>query len=139
MRIVVDTNVLVSGLLSPHGPPGRIVDGLVAEELRALFDDRILDEYRDVLERPKFKFGVREIDDFLDQLVAAGEHVAAPPLSVELPDADDLPFLEVAAAGGADALVTGNGKHFPRSARSGVSVVSPTEFVELWSKSPAPR
>jgi putative PIN family toxin of toxin-antitoxin system len=139
MRIVVDTNVLVSGLLSPHGPPGRIVDGLVAEELRALFDDRVLDEYRDVLERPKFNFGAREIDDLLDQLVAAGEHVAAPPLSVELPDVDDLPFMEVAVAGGADALVTGNARHFPRLARSGVKVLSPSEFVELWANTTAQR
>jgi putative PIN family toxin of toxin-antitoxin system len=129
--------VLVSGLLSPHGPPGRIVDGLIAEELRALFDDRVLDEYRDVLERPNFKFGAREFDDLLDQLVAAGDHVAAPPLSVDLPDVDDLPFLEVAVAGGADALVTGNAKHFPRPARSGVKVLSPSDFVELWAKTTA--
>ena len=57
MRIVVDTNVLVSGLLSPHGPPGRMVDGIVAEELVVLFDDRILDEYRDVLGSPRFGSG----------------------------------------------------------------------------------
>src|SRR5204863_1680233 len=99
MRIVVDTNVLVSGLLSPHGPPGRIVDGIVAEDLRVLFDDRILDEYREVLLRPKFGFGPRDIDDVMDQIVSAGEQVSAPPVDVELPDPDDLPFLEVALAG----------------------------------------
>ena len=139
MRIVVDTNVLVSGLLSPHGPPGQIVDGLVAEDLRALFDDRVRDEYRRVLERPKFKFGAREIDDLLDQLVAAGEHVSAHPLAIELPDVDDLPFLEVAVAGSAGALVTGNAKHFPRAVRSGVKVLTPSELVARWAESAASR
>ena len=133
MRIVVDTNVLVSGLLSPHGPPGRIVDGLVAEELQTLFDDRILDEYRDVLRRPRFGFGLRDVDDLLDHLVSSGEHVSAPPLNVTLPNIDDLPFLEVAAAGGADALVTGNLKHFPRRAQSGTNVLSPNAFLDLWA------
>jgi len=139
MRIVVGTNVLVSGLLSPHGPPGRMVDGIVAEELVVLFDDRILDEYRDVLGRPKFGFGAREIDELLDQLVAAGEHVSAPPLSVELPDVDDLPFLEVAVAGKVAALVTGNAKHFPRPARSGVDVLTPAQLVERWATSTRSR
>jgi putative PIN family toxin of toxin-antitoxin system len=133
VRVVVDTNVLVSGLLSPHGPPGRIVDGLIAEELRALFDDRMIDEYRDVLQRPKFGFEKREVADFLDHVVAAGEHVSAPPLKVRLPDVDDLPFLEVAVAAHADALITGNLKHFPRASRSGANVVSPNDFVELWA------
>jgi putative PIN family toxin of toxin-antitoxin system len=139
MRIVVDTNVLVSGLLSPHGPPGRIVDGVVSEELVVLFDDRILDEYRDVLARPKFGFGARDIDDLLDQIVAAGEHVSASPLTVKLPDVDDLPFLEVAAAGKADALVTGNTKHFPRSARCGVVVLTPAQLIERWATSTRSR
>lgn len=133
MRIVVDTNVLVSGLLSPHGPPGRIADGLVAEELRALFDDRILDEYRDVLRRPRFGFESRDVDDLLHQLLSSGEHVSAPPVSVVLPDLDDLPFLEVAVAGGADALVTGNLKHFARGARLRANVVDPNRFLELWA------
>jgi putative PIN family toxin of toxin-antitoxin system len=133
MRIVLDTNVLVSGLLSPHGPPGRIVDGVVAEALVVLFDDRILDEYRDVLGRPKFGFAPRDIDDLLDQIVAAGEHVSAPPLTMKLPDVDDLPVLEVAVAGKADALVTGNAKHFPRPARSGVDVLTPAQLVERWA------
>ena len=139
MRIVVDTNVLVAGLLSPHGPPGRIVDGLVAEELLALFDDRLLEEYRDVIHRPKFGFGKREVVDFLDHVVAACEYVSAPPMKVDLPDADDLAFLEVAVAARADALVTGNLKHFPRASRSGANVMSPAEFVDLWAGSARSR
>ena len=115
------------------------MDGLVAEELRALFDDRIVDEYRDVLRRPKVGFGSRDVDDLLDQLVSAGEQVSAPPMNVELPDLDDLPFLEVAVAGSADALVTGNVKHFPRKARSGTNVVTPRDLMEIWTRSSRSR
>jgi uncharacterized protein len=56
MRVVVDTNVLVSGVLN-RGPPGRIVDAIVAETFTVLYDDRILGEYRDVLARPVLDFG----------------------------------------------------------------------------------
>ena len=51
---VLDTNVLVSGLLSPFGPPGRLVDALLARRLRLAFDDRIELEYREVLARSRF-------------------------------------------------------------------------------------
>jgi predicted nucleic acid-binding protein len=44
LRIVLDTNVLVSGLLSPHGPPGRIFDLLLGGKLTLVFDDRLLAE-----------------------------------------------------------------------------------------------
>jgi predicted nucleic acid-binding protein len=54
MRVVVDTNVLVSGVINPHGTPGRVVDSIVSQAFAVLFDDRILSEYRDVLLRPMF-------------------------------------------------------------------------------------
>ena len=52
IRVVLDTNVLVSGLLSEHGPPGLIVDLVFAGELALVYDARLLAEYRDVLVRP---------------------------------------------------------------------------------------
>ena len=42
MRVVIDTNVLVSGVISPHGPPGRIVNAVMSEMIIVLYDDRIL-------------------------------------------------------------------------------------------------
>ncbi len=53
MRIVVDTNVLVSGLLNPYGSPGRILDLVLSGRIQVLYDDRILEEYQDVLARPQ--------------------------------------------------------------------------------------
>jgi uncharacterized protein len=61
MRVVIDTNVIVSGILNPHGSPGRIVNVLLSEASTALYDDRILSEYREVLLRPAFGFSSTEI------------------------------------------------------------------------------
>lgn len=131
MRVVLDTNVPVSGLLNPHGAPGRVVDMTLAGGLQPLYDDRILDEYRDVLGRPRFGFEAADVGALLGQLKAVGHHVTAPVLPVVLPDPDDLPFLEVAAAGGARALVTGNTVDFePREGSHSVTVVSPDAFLE---------
>lgn len=128
---MLDTNVLVSGLLNPHGAPGRVVDLLLEGGLTPLFDDRILHEYRDVLSRSRFGFDRADVNALLEHLVAAGEHLTAPPIAVTLPDPDDLPFLEVAAAGGASALVTGNASDFRSEEGSHpVHVTAPDVFME---------
>ncbi len=117
MRVVLDTNVLVSGLLSPFGTPARVLDLLTTGVIIPLFDDRILQEYTEVLARPRFGFAEDDVGTLLAYVRVHGELVVAPPLDVELPDPDDLPFLEVAAAAGARAVVTGNaGGMVPRGA-----------------------
>lgn len=130
MRVVVDTNVLVSGAINPYGPPGRILDAILAKAIIVLYDDRILAEYREVLLRPVFGFEAADVDALLGFLELAGEPIVAEPLPVSLPDATDLPFLEVAAAGHADALITGNARHFhPRRGRHKVDIATPADFL----------
>ena len=131
MRVVIDTNVLVSIVINPHGTPARVIDALLAEFIIALHDDRILDEYREVLSRPIFGFHSGDIDALLDFIESAGEHISTRDIGVVLPDPSDLPFLEVAAAGHANALITGNLKHFkPRRGRHSVFVCTPAEFMK---------
>ena len=130
MRIVLDTNVLVSGLWSPFGPPGEIVGLVAAGALPLLLDERILGEYREVLARRGFGFDPDMVESLLLQVEATGEFVVARPLPERLPDPDDESFLEVALAAHADFLVTGNLRHFPGRLRQGVAVVSPREFIE---------
>ena len=137
MRSALDTNVLVSGLLTPYGPTGRIVDLVLAAQVAVLADDGILSEYADVLARPEFAFRPEDVRDVLEYLRAAAERVVASPLGVELRDRDDLPFLEVEAAGKADALVTANTRHYePTKGRHGVPVVTPREFLKLLGERP---
>ena len=130
MRVVVDTNVLVSGLLSPFGPPGVIVGLIAAGRLSLCYDARILAEYREVLHRPAFPFSHVEIATLTAQIEAGGVLGAPVPLARRLPDTDDEPFLEVALATQARFLVTGNGDHFPPDSRCGIQVVSPREFID---------
>lgn len=130
MRVVIDTNVLVSGIINPHGPPGRVVDSIVSMAIIPLYDDRILSEYRDVLLRPVFGFRPSDVSALLGFIEFSGEYITAGPVDVVLPDLDDLPFVEAAIAGLADALVTGNTKHFIPARRHGVSVLTP---AALWN------
>ena len=132
MKIVLDTNVLVSGLLQPFGPSGQIVRLVASGELVLYHDPRILAEYQEVLLREKFGFDPARVEILLEEIRERGIPVAARPLAIRLPDGDDEPFLEVALAGGAQCLVTGNAKHYPAKARSGVEVLSPRSFIELY-------
>lgn len=127
MRIVLDTNVLISGILNPHGAPGSILNAVLNEEVTVLVDDRILSEYRDVLLRPKFRFPEDYVESVLEFLECGLPPITAGPTSAAIPDSDDIPFYEVAIAGDADYLVTGNDKHFP----AGQLIVSPRTFLEI--------
>ena len=135
MRIVLDTNVLVSGLLNPDGNPGRVVDLFLAGELTLLVDDRMLAGYRSVLHRPKFGLDAADLADFLDLVEVESERVLAVPLETRLPDESDRAFLEVAVAGGADSLVTGNSRRFRPAHVGRLLIESPTEFVRRWRRS----
>jgi uncharacterized protein len=134
VRIVLDTNVLVSGLLSEQGPPGQVLDLSLAGELQLLYDARILAEYRAVLARPEFGVAPRFAAEIMRLLEGTGEPVVAGPWPRSLPDPDDEPFLAVAHAGRAVGLVTGNLRHFPASCRGGVRVWSPRDFLGWFSR-----
>jgi len=129
MKIVLDTNVLVAGLLSPFGPPAQVLQLLLSGAVKLCYDGRVLAEYRQVLARPVFDFDTELTGAVLDYLEHAGELTAATPWPLELPDPDDAAFLEVAAAGRADYLVTGNLRHFPSRKRRGLKVVTPAQFL----------
>jgi len=135
MKIVLDTNVLVAGLLSPFGPCGDIVRMVSAGNLTLCVDARVLSEYHEVLGRPKFKFDQDRVAAILDYIGHHSLVVASVPLSVSLPDPDDEPFLEIAISGGANYLVTGNVAHFPSQLCQGVKAVSPAGFLRHGVKS----
>ena len=134
MKIVLDTNVIVSGFLSPYQAPGAIARMVSDLTLRLCYDARIFSEYEAVLARPKFDFESKKIEAFLEQVKVRGERVVAKPLLKPLPDQTDQMFLEVALAGKAECLVTGNLKHFPKVLCQGMSVFSPSDFLEFYRK-----
>jgi putative PIN family toxin of toxin-antitoxin system len=133
VKLVVDTNVLVSALLKPESIPSEIIQRVLFRQASLAYDRRIIAEYEEVLARPKFQLESEVIATILEGLREAGIEVSPPRLEISIPDPDDLPFLEVARAAGA-VLVTGNRAHFPVGADGtleGVKVLSPRELLSL--------
>lgn len=131
IRAVVDTNVIVAGFLSPSGPPGRILDWLRGGTVAAIYDDRILEEYAEVLVRPAFRLPVADVEMVLDIIRSRGERVdVGPQDTLSLPDSDDGPFAECARVASVP-LVTGNLRHFPKRICRNIRVLTPAQFVAL--------
>jgi len=129
MRVVLDTNVVVSGILSVSGPPAWIVEAVLSGDLQPAFDARIRAEYQEVLHRKELQLNPGRVAIILETFDAFGFEVSAPPWTDDLPDQDDGPFLAVAGAVGC-VLVTGNLKHFPAKSRRGVVVLTPRQFAD---------
>jgi uncharacterized protein len=135
MRVVLDTNVVVSGLLKSKGNPAQVLALVLAGAIQLTHDKRNLAEYAEVLARPKFKFDKQRIQEVLAKLEEDGLAVdTTGQRRLSLPDPDDEPFLCVALAGQADYLVTGNLADFPAERCRGCAVISPAGFMEVWRK-----
>ena len=127
---VLDTNVLVSGLISAKGPPGRLIDAVLARRLQIAFDDRILHEYKAVLARPKFQFKPVDVTAFWEILPFQRHLVAMPVEGLQASDPDDTKFLEVATATESKTLVTGNARHYPEKSRGDIFILTPAEAFD---------
>lgn len=130
MKIVLDTNVLISGLLSPNGIPAQILNLIQNKKVLLLIDTRIFSEYAEVLRRPKFKFKPEWINPLLDFIRMESESVISEPVFMDFADPDDKMFWEVAKSGNALYIVSGNKRHFPQDPM----VVTPAEFFEKYNK-----
>ncbi len=126
-RVVIETNLVVSAALTPVGVAASVVKAALTHQLTLFCDQRILDEYVEVLSRAKFHLDLVAVAALLDELAQASEVVAAAPLGVGVPDEKDLAFIEVARTGGEDWLITGNARHFPTALLALVDVVSPAQ------------
>jgi putative PIN family toxin of toxin-antitoxin system len=125
-RWVIDTNVVVSGLLNPHGPSARVLDAVLDGRIKLVYDARILAEYRDVLHRPRLKLRPGKISAFLTGLQSQ-MMVTPSPLAVIGPDADDIVFVETALATTDKTIVTGNLADYPNEILNGARVLTPAQ------------
>lgn len=123
--VIIDTNVLVSGLLSPYGNPAIIVRMIVSKTIHVVLDSRVFREYQVFLSRPKFQFPPRDIQALLSFLKTDGLWILPSPVLVNLPDPADLPFIELAYHTHAP-VITGNVKHFPDD----IIVMTPAEYLD---------
>ena len=126
MRVVLDTNVLVSSLLA-NGPPAAIVDLVAEGKLTPFYDAFIISEYWRVLQRPKFKFHPSQVSRLIDDIIRIGIAVEANISNITpMPDEEDRKFYDVAKSSGA-FLITGNIKHFPIES----FIVTPADFLKI--------
>lgn len=130
MNVVIDTNILVSGLYSRNGAPAKVLALMFNGLLTPCYDFRILEEYKEVLTREKFKFSKSDINTLLERIQSRGRSLVAPPLEIAFVDEDDKKFYELAKGFGI-YLVTGNMKHYPKDDL----VVGVNELLEIISKS----
>jgi len=132
--IVIDTNIIVSGLLKPFSDTARILALILSGKITLAYDSRIINEYEEVLKRKKFNFSNHNIEAIIAEIKEEGVYVSAVPLKGSLPDRDDEPFLEVALSGKINVLVTGNKKHFPEEFTKNVKILSPSEFLNVFKE-----
>lgn len=127
---VIDTNVLVSAILSIHPDSAtviirdKIIDGLIIP----LYNADIIEEYRNVLTRPKFHFPAELVDAVLDVILQKGFSLERTKTEEVFIDPKDVVFYEIALSKEGSYVVTGNTKHFPVSP----IVVTPAEMLRIF-------
>ena len=127
--VVVDTNVLVSALLSKHGDSSTVVirnyifDGIIT----LLYNTEIFEEYYEVLHRAKLQLPHDKVDDILNAISERGIVLGRTKTEEVFQDPKDIVFYEVALSKEGSYLVTGNTKHFPKNP----IVVTPAELLEI--------
>ena len=114
MRIVLDTGILVSALWKKEGKPAFLVRKVLENVYTPCYDHRIMDEYLEVLYRPRFAFKPFLVQDLLSGIESNGLSVIVPKVDMPFKDEDDRMFYEVAKFCNA-TLITGNIQHFPNS------------------------
>ena len=130
IRLVVDTNVVVSAALKPDGLQRTVLLLSLAKPARLYVSDPILDEYKTVLSRPELQIRKGLRHRFL-QLIKTRAHLVKPvPHLMIAADPNDNIFLECADSARADYLVTGNPRHFPRFWKQ-TKVITSREFLDL--------
>jgi putative PIN family toxin of toxin-antitoxin system len=130
IRAVIDTNVLVSGLISPLGNEALIILAIHQGLVRPCLSEEIMDEYAAVLARPKFAFLPDEVAALLTMLRRNGELIEPEATLKISPDPTDIKFLHCAMAAQAEFIVTGNKRHFPDAPYGLTRVVSAGELLD---------
>ncbi len=130
LRLVLDTNVLVSAALKPEGLQRTTLLLATTKAARFYVSAPILEEYAEVLSRPELAIR-RGLRLQLLQLIKNRSHLIVPSRRLDVTsDPDDNIFLECADTARADYLVTGNQKHFPPFWKS-TKIITARDFINL--------
>lgn len=130
MKVVLDTNVLISGIFF-SGPPSEILKSWHEGNIHFVLSAEIIDEYTRVAKMLEDGFPSIEVNQILTLIAANSEIIQAPRLSCQVcEDADDDKFLSCALASGSKTIISGD-KHLLRvSGYRGIVVTTPRAFVQ---------
>ena len=130
LRLVIDTNVVISAAIKPAGLQRTVLLLAMTKPARWYVSGPVLEEYRDVLGRKELKIRKGLQSQLLQLIKKRGRLISAKRRIEAALDPDDNIFLECADAAGADYLITGNQRHFPKFWKK-TKVITPREFVSL--------
>jgi len=128
--LVLDTNVMVSANLNAEGLEALVVSLALNHKVQSYVSEPILEEYERILLYPRLKFNPQEVAKFMAFVRRASSVVKPSHTVTESTDDADNRFLECAETAGADFLVTGNKRHFPKRWKK-TQVVSARELLGL--------
>jgi len=114
MKVVLDTNIIVSALLSPQGLSAKLLNLILEKKIIMVYDNNILTEYFEVLNREKFMLDKELINLIINFISKEGEYILSEFQKIKFIDEDDKAFYDVYKAEDVDYLITGNKKHFPK-------------------------
>ena len=135
MKVVLDTNVVVSGIFY-FGPPAAILRAWKGGKISLVTSQAILDEYKRVLEELSVQFPNVEIQSLLELIVMYSEVCSPPPLAEAVcADPSDDKFISAALVAGAKIIVSGDKHLLKVSGYHGLSVVTPRQFVSSYLSS----
>ncbi|WKZ38367.1 MAG: putative toxin-antitoxin system toxin component, PIN family [Anaerolineales bacterium] len=130
ITVVLDTNVLISSLLSRKSSPAKILDLILENQILVAYDDRILGEYEEVLSRSELHIPPPRMLAVIDHIELNGKHIEPATLpTYGYTDPDDIMFAEVFITSSADALVTGNLRHYKPLLEQEALVLTPAQFL----------
>ena len=130
IKVVINTNVLISAVLNPNGVPAKIMESVYSGEFEPIVTDEILEEYHSVLNYKKFDFSHKNVTQTLNFFKQFLLPLPPASLSVKCADSDDTKFLAAAVTGEAEFLITGNRKHFPKKVPDLV-IITPREMFNF--------
>jgi len=132
MRIILDTNVFISGIFFT-GPPSRILEAWRDGKVQLLVSPSILDEYQRIGAELALQFQGVGLRPFLDLLTIHAEIVLAPTLPPAIhDDPSDDKFLEAAVAGNASYIISGDKHLLKLSEFQGIQILKPRDFVQRY-------
>ena len=131
MRVVLDTNILISGIIFPGGPPGKIIEKWINGDFTVILSPTVLEEYFAVLLRPKFRrLGTsQELYNLLSGLTELENTIMVYPqttVDVIKEDPADNKFLDCALDGKADIILSGDHHLLNLEVFRGVRIISPS-------------